>query len=469
MSSLSSLSKAFVCLAVVCAALAASIGNELLWKHPLGHAGGAIALGAAVLSAYFLYKTRLAVRTVTRVCNDIAHGDFESRILGNRERGDLADLQNAANDMIDRCDAFVREASAVMSAVRNNKYYRRIRPEGLRGSFLVSSRIINDVMDAMCKKFEGINASTSQFETAIGAIVGALSSASGSMSHTAAVLGEGATATRERATAVAASSEEASVNLETVSAATIELSASAREMGSEVQRSAHIANEAVVKADEANQKIQNLNAAAERIGEVIELINAIAAQTNLLALNATIEAARAGEAGRGFAVVAQEVKSLAGQTARATGEITTHINEVQSMTKSAVAAISEVSETISEISKITAHVADAVTSQTAATGEIARNIEQAVAGIRDVATNIFTVSTNASETEKLAGGSKEASATLSEGAQRLTDEVRRFLVFLRRGPLDRRQADDPSYSGPERRGGSRPNSPGEVEAAKNAA
>ena len=67
--------------------------------------------------------------------------------------------------------------------------------------------------------------------------------------------------------------------------------------------------------------LAGLRTALDDIGRVAKGIDAIARQTNLLALNATIEAARAGEAGKGFAVVASEVKTLARQTAEATGQI----------------------------------------------------------------------------------------------------------------------------------------------------
>ena len=104
-----------------------------------------------------------------------------------------------------------------------------------------------------------------------------------------------------------------------------------------------MANEAVDQARKTNDRVGELSKAAARIGDVVELINTIAGQTNLLALNATIEAARAGEAGRGFAVVAAEVKALADQTAKATGEIGQQVSGIQAATQESVGAIREIS------------------------------------------------------------------------------------------------------------------------------
>jgi urea transport system substrate-binding protein len=96
--------------------------------------------------------------------------------------------------------------------------------------------------------------------------------------------------------------------------------------------------------------VRSLAAAAERIGAVVKLIEAIASQTSLLALNATIEAARAGAAGKGFAVVASEVKTLAQQTAKATGDISAQIHDIQHAVNETVEAIAGVSSSVTTMS-----------------------------------------------------------------------------------------------------------------------
>jgi methyl-accepting chemotaxis protein len=150
-------------------------------------------------------------------------------------------------------------------------------------------------------------------------------------------------------------------------------------------------------------------------------------------------------------VVAQEVKALASQTAAATAEISGHIDGVRRSTDSAVQAIERLGQMVDEVAGITDHVAAAVTSQTAATTEIAQNIEQAFAGIRDITGSMHVVSDNAGDTARDAATTKTASSGLAQQSLRLSEEIRSFLVTMRQGMFNRRKADDPTYRGPERR------------------
>ena len=128
-------------------------------------------------------------------------------------------------------------------------------------------------------------------------------------------------------------------------------------------------------------KVMLTTAAPVATNAVKANITEITAQTNLLALNATIESARAGEAGRGFAVVASEVKSLAGQTTKATEEIGAQIAAMQTIARASVDAISAIQSTINEFDTVSAAINAAVEELTATTKEIARNTREASRGV----------------------------------------------------------------------------------------
>ena len=161
---------------------------------------------------------------------------------------------------------------------------------------------------------------------------------------------------------------------------------------------------------------------------MVKLIRDIAGQTNLLALNATIEAARAGESGRGFAVVASEVKTLAVQTAKATEEIAGQILAVQSSTTGAVEAIRRIAERMREINRYTSAVAASVEQQSAATGQISRNVASAAQGTGVVSTVLAKVSDAATSTRSSAHTVLDGSRAVETAVAELRGEVETFLA-----------------------------------------
>jgi methyl-accepting chemotaxis protein len=269
------------------------------------------------------------------------------------------------------------------------------------------------------------------FEGAVGQIIETVTTASTELEASAGTLTSTADRSQELATSVAAASEQATANVQSVASATEEMASSISEISRQVQVSARIAGDAVDQARKTNQRISQLAEAANRIGDVVDLINTIAGQTNLLALNATIEAARAGDAGRGFAVVAQEVKALAEQTAKATGEISQQITGMQAATQDSVGAIREIGGTIEKMSEIASTIASAVEQQGAATQEISRNVQQAAQGTQQVTANITDVQRGATETGSASSQVLAAAQSLSRDSSRLRQEVGRFVETVR--------------------------------------
>ena len=237
--------------------------------------------------------------------------------------------------------------------------------------------------------------------------------------------------TSSQAAVVAAAVGQTAANMRTVASAADQLAAAVDRINARVSESVEITGRAQSEVRRTNQMVQGLSQAVGKIGDVVNLITDIAGQTNLLALNATIEAARAGDAGKGFAVVANEVKGLATQTAKATGEIAGQIATVQTMTAEAVTAITAITEVINQMSGISAGIAGAVAEQESATNEIATRVQQVAEGTDAVSANVANVNEAAQEAGRASSGVLQSAGDVASRATLLRDQVDRFLTSIR--------------------------------------
>jgi methyl-accepting chemotaxis protein len=379
--------------------------DAMLWQ-----AIDAMAVAAGIAALLALVATMAMVRRVTKPLKAVA----ETLTLLAEGRTDI-EVQHA-----DRSDEIGMIARTV-GVFKNNRIERRQ---------LEAERLSAEKQATERRKAE-LNQFVDAFRAKIGGIIEQVLNSSGQFERDAQTLSVTAHSTAEMSGLSANASRQASEHVRSAATASNELSQSIVEISRRVQDSNGIAADAVKQADATDQRMAELTAAGDRIGDVVKLITSIAGQTNLLALNATIEAARAGDAGRGFAVVAQEVKNLAGQTAKATDEISAHIVNMQRATGESVEAIKAIGLTIERISEITTSISSAVEEQGTATQNIAQGVQAAAGGTIDVAENIERVARGASETETTSGQMLRSAKGLSEMSIHLKDEVEKFLNSVR--------------------------------------
>jgi methyl-accepting chemotaxis protein len=276
-----------------------------------------------------------------------------------------------------------------------------------------------------------VEAATHEFERAVNDIIQALDGASKSMDGCAQIMAEAASHNKTRAIAAATASEEATTNVGNVAMAAEEIAQSVEQISSQAATSANIARQASGEAKAVISSVEQLVASVGQINNVSNLIRDVAAQTNLLALNATIEAARAGEAGRGFAIVAQEVKSLAGQTEKATGDITQQISTIEATTAHVVQAMKAIAGTIAQLDENASDISVAVQQQDAVSKEIARTAIAAAERTREVSASVAQVSDAAANTGQVATAVLNAGGELTARSDKLRVEVERFLAQVR--------------------------------------
>jgi methyl-accepting chemotaxis protein len=255
-----------------------------------------------------------------------------------------------------------------------------------------------------------------------------LAASSEELSSVTSQMASGAQEASIKASSVSAAVDQVARSVTTVASGAEEMTAAIGEIASSTHHAAQVASQAVSLAEASIQSVTRLGRSSEEIGGVVAAITAIAEQTNLLALNATIESARAGEAGRGFAVVAAEVKELANETAKATQDISSKIEAIQSDTAAAVNSIGQIGRIIQQINEIQTTVAVSVEQQAMTTAEMTRNAQEAASGTSDINRSMVDIATAVEEASMGAATTRHAVADLAHMATVLDTLVGRFTI-----------------------------------------
>lgn len=362
-----------------------------------------VAVALTTCAAFLLARSiSNALHAVRQCMTQIKNGDRNVAIAGLDRKDEIGEMARALS--VFRDHAAERQAT-VANQMKQTQQRERIFTDR-------EQRIVS---------FEGaFDSELSTFEQGVRELSDTsneLADLSESFSASARGATQAVSGATEDVTSVAIATEELSYSIGEVSSRTEESRASAEAMAETVAAASAI--------------MERLNHSASQIGDVIGLIQRVAAQTNLLSLNATIEAARAGEAGRGFAVVAQEVKGLAAQTERATGDVRTLIEQLRTVAGEAHNAFDSISGSIINLVENTVGIATAITQQKQGIDEINLNLQSASSRSRigsDSMRRLLDLAERAAESAKLI---QTVAESIDGGARSLNGEVGRFLKSVR--------------------------------------
>ena len=182
----------------------------------------------------------------------------------------------------------------------------------------------------------------------------------------------------------------------------------ANTISSEAQSAAETGNEQMSRMVEAMAEIDK---SSKDISNIIKVIDDIAFQTNLLALNAAVEAARAGKHGKGFAVVAEEVRNLAGRSAKAARETAQLIESSTAITTNGGQTAHQAADALGSIVEKITRVSALVEEITLASRNQANGFDEVNNGLSQIdqvtQSNTATAEESAAAAEELSSQSAE--------------------------------------------------------------
>lgn len=353
---------------------------------------------AAVIAVNKMVKDHIATKRKIITCIEaFAEGHFDYTL--ERFSGDRAFINEAMDAISANFRRTIKEIEAMSQDIVDGRLDREIRPSDFPGEFRL-------IVEAFEKAYDGLNNTFAQ----IGAQVQQVSATVGQIASSAQMLADNAQVQSTSVDEISASAEETD--------AQVRANASAANLASHRAGSASTATrEGQEKVGGMVQAMEAIRTSSDDIAKIIKVIDEIAFQTNLLALNAAVEAARAGQYGRGFAVVAQEVRNLAGRSARAARESSELIEDAAQRVASGVSIADETQRAFARIAHDISEVESLVGSIASSGDEQARAVAQITTAIGEVANSATNTS---SQAEQLAAGAAELQSS-SEAMRKAID------------------------------------------------
>jgi len=294
---------------------------------------------AAVVAVLFMFvkvvkfagtELLVPVKRVAEQMNYLAQGDFSEPFDLKQDDTEIGSMAKSIAFMKSNMHDMISEISAVLNQMGGGDYRVDLKKNyvgeftQIKESLLVIIESMRETLNTLRVAADEINLGSDQLASA------------------AQDLAEG-------------SSDQAVQVADLVEAMKV-MAGSMEQNASDAAASVELATRAGATLQQGNEKMEDLKVAiseiancAEQIHSIITTIEGIAEQTNLLSLNAAIEAARAGEAGRGFAVVAEQVKNLAEESARASGQTTQLIETTIAAVDKGISIADETVENMIEV------------------------------------------------------------------------------------------------------------------------
>lgn len=266
------------------------------------------------ITAWYIFvnirKVQGFIKRASRIIGEAERGNLESRLVKEKEGGELLKLAHDINYLLDQVDVFLREIKSPIEKASQRKYWRKVIHDGFGGMF-------KNVAQSLNKPLSAIEGNDRFIEKTL--LNEQLSKLGGGISANLQII-------NQDLNKIVSDMDEIKKNSQNTSKISKEGIKQVEDIVGDLQK-------VINMIDDSSKVILALAEKTANITEIVNLIKDIADQTNLLALNAAIEAARAGEMGRGFAVVADEVRKLAERTQKATEEVSKVISELQEQSK----------------------------------------------------------------------------------------------------------------------------------------